>query len=327
MAMMNVKLSGEGKHTIFKADSFLMNEKNLKESVFFLIRCQLKRTYPRNHPAWRNHRELVRRKRKEEEVVLAKERRLDILSRKLNGGCCDEKTWWSLAKDIYRPRDDKSSVPLERDGVTVHDPQRKANMFNEYFCSMNTVIGPEDPIPEEMIQDQAAPGLDSLHFQENQVLKVLSSLKTASATGYDGISNIALRQTAGAIAPYLTELFNCCMFQGVMPQCWKKANVTPVFKKGSPSKIENYRPISLLSCASKVLERLVADQLRDYLESNQLLTNHQYGFCKGSSTVDQLLDLYEITEGLDKRLVTKLLFLDVSKAFDRVWHKALIHKL
>ena len=193
---------------------------------------------------------------------------------------------------------------------------------------MNTVIGPEDPIPEEMIQDPAAPGLDSLHFRESQVLKVLSSLKTASATCYDGISNIGLRQTAGAIAPYLTELFNCCMFQGVMPLCWKKANVTPVFKKGSPSKIENYRPISLLSCASKVLERLVADQLRDYLESNQLLTNHQYGFRKGSSTVDQLLDLYnEITEGLDKRLVTKLLFLDVSKAFDRVWHKALIHKL
>ena len=156
---------------------------------------------------------------------------------------------------------------------------------------------------------------------------MIKNLKIGSATRYDGVSNIALRSTADAITPYLTRLFNMCMTCGKMPSSWKRANVTPIYKKGSPSTTANYRPISLLSCASKVLEHLVADRLKAYLESNNLFTQ-QHGFRKGSSTIDQLLDVYqEITEGPDRRLVTKLLFLDVSKAFDRVWHKALIHKL
>ena len=205
--------------------------------------------FPRHHPAWRKHKELCRLK--EEEVRLAKERRLDTLSKKLNRGCGDEKTWWKLAKDIYRPMSDYGSVPLEKEGVAIHDQKKKADLFNEYFCSMNTVPDPDDPIPEPEIINENAPGLSELHFNEDDVLKIIRNLKTGSATGYDGVSNIALRGTAEAIAPYLTRIFNACISHGVMPQCWKRANVTPIHKRGKTSLVSNYRPISLLSCTSR----------------------------------------------------------------------------
>ena len=118
------------------------------------------------------------------------------------------------------------------------------------------------------------------------------------------------------------------MIQGKMPKTWKKVNLTLIHKKNSLSDVQNYRPISLLSCLSKVLERLACDQLRKYLEDNNLITDAQYGFRRGSSTLDQLLDLYEkIMKNLDEKTVTKLLFLDVSKAFDKVWHRGLLYKL
>ena len=233
-----------------------------------------------------------------------------------------------LARDVYRPWKDLSSVPLDRDDEIVSGHKAKADMFNTYFRSINSIPGADDPLPDDDTQPPDAPGLCSLTATEESVLKVLLNLKTGSATGYDGVSNLALKGTARAIIPYMIRLFNCCLTKGRMPPAWKRANVTPIYKKGEGTVVSNYRPISLLSNTSKVLECLVSDQLRDYLETNSLLTNQPYGLRKGSSTVDQLLDLYQhITEGLDRSLVTKLLFLDISKAFDRVWLKALIHKL
>ena len=102
----------------------------------------------------------------------------------------------------------------------------------------------------------------------------------------------------------------------------------PIHKKNSQSDVRNYRPISLLSCLSKVLDRLVSDRLRNHLEENGLITQRQYGFRRKSSTLDQLLDIYDnIMTNMDEKKVTKLLFLDVSKAFDKVWHRGLVYKL
>ena len=113
-----------------------------------------------------------------------------------------------------------------------------------------------------------------------------------------------------------------------MPSCWKRANVTPILKKGSANITKNNRPISLLSCTSKVLEKIVHKRVSKHVSDNNLLQPNQYGFVKFSSTGSQLLDIIHlIATALDARLTTKLLFLDVSKAFDRVWHKALLFKL
>ena len=139
---------------------------------------------------------------------------------------------------------------------------------------------------------------------------------------------MSLKRTSESISPYLSQLFNRCVEEGIMPSCWKRANVTPILKKGSANITKNYRPISLLSCTSKVLEKIVHKRVMSHVVENNLLPPNQYGFCKGSSTTSQLLDIcHLIATALDSRLTSKLLFLDVSKAFDRVWHKAPLFKL
>ena len=111
---------------------------------------------------------------------------------------------------------------------------------------------------------------------------------------------------------------------------WKLANVTPIFKKGDKQLIKNYRPISLLPICGKILEKLIFNQLYSYLNTNNLITKNQSGFRPGDSTTNQLLYLideihqaFDCTESLEVRAV----FLDISKAFDKVWHEGLLFKL
>ena len=111
---------------------------------------------------------------------------------------------------------------------------------------------------------------------------------------------------------------------------WKLANVTPIFKKGDKQLIKNYRPISLLPICGKILEKIIFNKPYSYLQGNNLITKNQSGFRPGDSTTNQLLYLvdeihkaFDSTESLEVRAV----FLDISKAFDKVWHEGLIFKL
>ena len=184
----------------------------------------------------------------------------------------------------------------------------------------------DEKVKSPLTVDPLAPGLSTMTFTTEDLTKAITSMRTDSASGFDGVGYHALKMTSTSIVPYLTKLMNTCIDAGFMPKSWKRANVSPIHKKGSISDKTNYRPISLLSCTSKLMERMISDQLRVYLEENSLLKPEQYGFRKGSSTLDQLLDIYDkMVTGLDDRMVTKLLFLDVSKAFDKVWHEGLLY--
>ena len=115
------------------------------------------------------------------------------------------------------------------------------------------------------------------------------------------------------------DSFNRSLQEGYVPGEWKKACVTPLHKGGDPSNIKNYRPISLLSCPSKLFEKLVCSRLVNFLEREGHMGEQQFGFMKGSSIVDQIFELYHrMQTSLDAHHVTKILFVDVSKAFDRV---------
>ena len=118
---------------------------------------------------------------------------------------------------------------------------------------------------------------------------LLSTYKAKTASGLDGISSAMLRGTAESMYPILTALFNCSLRQGVVPSDWKISNVIPIPKSGDPSLATNYRPISLLSLVSKVLEHLVHSKLLNYIIQNNLLADCQHGFRPGSSTQEALL--------------------------------------
>ena len=121
---------------------------------------------------------------------------------------------------------------------------------------------------------------------------------------------------------------NFCLSLSHFPSCWKIAQVVPLFKKGDPLACNNYRPISLLPCISKVFEKILFDHIFDFLKTHSILTHKQSGFIPGDSTINQLLTICQnIAKHIDNGDEVVAVFLDLTKAFDRVWHAGLLHKL
>ncbi|CAB3995279.1 Hypothetical predicted protein [Paramuricea clavata] len=164
-----------------------------------------------------------------------------------------------------------------------------------------------------------------IQLTENEVFKALDGLDPSKACGPDGIPGKLLKMTADIIAPSLCYIYNLSLSQGVVPACWKLANVSPVLKKDDPTLASNYRPISLLSIISKTFERWVYNHCYPHLSHFYHL---QHGFLRGKSTVTQLLHVYqEILDLLAGGKEVDAIHLDLSKAFDRVQHHMLLYKL
>ena len=132
------------------------------------------------------------------------------------------------------------------------------------------------------------------------------------------------------IAIPLKLIYEQVLAIGIFPNIWKSANLTPIHKKGDKQLVKNYRPISLLPIYGKMFEKIIFNQLYLFFTTNNLITKNQSGFRSGDSTTNQLLTLVnEIHESFDNRnsLEVRSVFLDISKAFDNVWHEGLIFKL
>ena len=123
-------------------------------------------------------------------------------------------------------------------------------------------------------------------------------------------------------------LFNNSLNQGMVPQEWKKALVTPIHKKGNKKLASNYRPVSLTSITCKLMEKIMYSFIIDHIYANNHFSNFQHGFMKGRSTTSQLLEIMDHwTESFDLDTQIDCIYLDFKKAFDSVSHELLIHKL
>jgi hypothetical protein len=159
-----------------------------------------------------------------------------------------------------------------------------------------------------------------------EVLSLLSALSIRKATGPHGISARLLKECADVIAPSLTELFSNSLALGNFPKGWKYANIVPVPKIKETRIISIYRPISLLSLVSKVLEHAV--HARTLYIVKPILHSQQHGFRAGTSCITHLLDVvHNIVKPLDCGKEIDMIYLDFSKAFDSVPHDKLIVKL
>ena len=172
--------------------------------------------------------------------------------------------------------------------------------------------------------------IDNVIFTEHDILSIIRSLNSNKAHGWDDISIRMVKICDESIAYPLKIIFETSLKCGIFPDKWKKANVVPVHKKESKNILKNYRPISLLPVCGKIFEKCIYNSLYSYLESNNILSKFQSGFRKGDSCISQLMAItHEIYSNFDAcpSLETRGVFLDISKAFDRVWHDGLLYKL
>ena len=163
--------------------------------------------------------------------------------------------------------------------------------------------------------------INSLIIAEEDLLRRLSQLNTNKAMGPDGIHTWLLKEGRYGLCKPLTMLYNLSLKRGKLPQDWKQALVTPIFKKGSRYDPNNYRPVSLTSQVCKVLESFVSASITDFLLQNKLTTQYQHGFTRRKSCLTNLLSaLNNWTLSLDNGVGTDVIYLDFQKAFDTVPH-------
>ena len=170
--------------------------------------------------------------------------------------------------------------------------------------------------------------LSSIIITADEVQSILKSLSIGKATGPDSISNCLLKELAVPLSEPLADLFNFSIRSGKIPQLWKEANISPICKKDDPSIVSNYRSISLLNTLGKVLEKNVHKHVFSFFRDNSIISTLQSGFVPGDSTVTQLTDIYNtFCKALDEGKEVRTICCDISKAFDRVWHRGLLYKL
>ena len=170
--------------------------------------------------------------------------------------------------------------------------------------------------------------LSFVSFSHDKIAKVIQNLDPNKAHGHDNISIRMVKVCGPSIYKPLEIIFNQCLETGIFPSEWKKGNIVPIHKKGDKQMVQNYRPVSLLPICGKILERLMFNEMFEFFIENKLISSSQSGFKPGDSCINQLLSItHEIYSSFDEGLEVRSVFLDISKAFDKVWYDGIIFNL
>lgn len=252
----------------------------------------------------------------------------DTIIKSLN----NNKLLWNSIKSItYSDKKHKTNSELH---YLKPSPIESANFINNYFANIGLNLA------KNIQQDKRASNIHTnnepaqsnsfvlLHTHIDEVRSTILHLKSNSAPGWDNISNAFLKLAVDDLSPIITHLVNLCFETGVFPIPLKQSIITPVYKGGDEEDISNYRPISILPAVSKILEKLLNIRLLNYLNKFNKLSSSQFGFRRGKSTEDAILELSSfVTRQLDKSKKCLSVFLDLKKAFDTVSIPILVRKL
>lgn len=235
------------------------------------------------------------------------------------------KIFYSYAK---RKRNVKSKIgPLEGDdGKLYDDPVKMANILQNQYKSVFSNPDTETNINIE--NTTSGPTISDIEVTEEDILKAINLIPANSAGGPDKFPACILKECKRELAKPLKLIFRKSLDTGIIPQKYLQQTIIPIHKKSSKAKAENYRPVSLTSHIIKIWERVLRKILVDFIEKNKLIIKEQYGFRSGRSCLSQLLCHYEkIITILEENVNVEVLYLDMSKAFDKVDHSILLKKL
>lgn len=256
----------------------------------------------------------------------------DLLSNKKS----TVKHLWDIFGPIINPQKRKKCHNIDKlvcDGKAICDNKEIANAFNNYFVSIGSKLSDnQHTLPGSSFADYMDQRNDQSMFvspaTENELRKVIQNLKGKKAAGYDEIAPWLVKTCQDTLIKPLLSIVNRSFQEGVFPSDLKIAKVIPIYKKGEKTQTGNYRPISLLNCMSKIIEKLMHSRLYSFLKTCNLLYRYQFGFRAGYSTTLALIEILDnIHEYLDNGYSVFGIYLDLTKAFDTVNHDILIKKM
>ena len=244
---------------------------------------------------------------------------------------------WKLTKMLNEDRVPVPSNTVFEEEGEIYSGKQAANLMATYLQEESTIqipSGRERTIKarlreETRQQDPNPPQSMATELTLPELEHAIRRLKKKKAPGKDGITNELIKFIGPSAKHLLLKLFNQSWKSGVFPSAWKEAITVPILKKGkSKTSKTSYRPISLLSCFGKTLERIINRRLMWFLESRQLISKEQTAYRKNRSTDDHLVYIAQSIENAfqEKKKVIAI-FVDLTKAFDKVWKDALLLKL
>ena len=308
-------------------------KKPKKKKALWLTRKALK-AVRRKQRAWRKYqkRKTAENKRHYEKCQTDAKRETRIAKRDFERKIAeniktDPKSFYSYVRSKQKVKD--AVGPLKNDdGETLQPGQETADALNNFLTSVFTKEDSEVPTPVQMYKGPEDEKLTNIKIDEETVKKKLEKLDPSKAAGPDDIPPSLLKNLADELCTPITLIFNKSIEEGLVPEDWRTAHITPIFKKGSRSKPGNYRPISLTSVIGKVLESIFRDHITDHLDQHNLIADTQHGFRKGKSCTTNLLDHLEaLTKQVDEGIPVDVVYLDLAKAFDTVPHRRLLAKI
>ena len=234
----------------------------------------------------------------------------------------DPKSFWTYVKDLRKEH--QGIADLKSEDHLVSDNKTKADILNKQFSSVFTKEGPGE-IPSLGVP---YPSIENLVITTEGVETQLQKLDPSKSQGPDNLPPWFLKMIAADLAPIFRDLFQASVDTGEVPEQWKSANITALFKKGNRAEASNYRPVSLTVVACKILEHIIHSHVMKHLEKHHILTDQQHGFRAKRSTETQLiLTNHDIASELNSKKEVDVAILDFSKAFDKVPHRRLSYKL
>lgn len=239
-----------------------------------------------------------------------------------------KKAWEIINKECNSKK--SQNISLCRNRINIENTAEICNIFNNHFVNSVKIIA-DDLALVGKVRDYSR-FTDKTFFlgpvTKSEVISVIKSVADKKSAGMDRIPCYLLKNIADNIAEPLTDIINEAFVTGIFPDKLKLARVIPIFKKNDPTCVKNYRPVSLLSVFSKVIEKCMLLRLTDYFEKNNLFKNSQHGFVKGRSTISAMYDsLCAIYRALDDKKITIGLYFDLKQAFDLLNHDILYKKL
>lgn len=271
-------------------------------------------------------------------TTLRRKLREEYYNKKFQDQAQDMRKMWQTINDAMCKKQNnlnQQTLILNHEQTEISDPTQVANIFNKYYSEAAKKLA-------DKIETNGTDKLTRINIEHiitnsqmkwtptssYDIEKVIDKLKNKTSKDACGMSNKLLKMLKSYLAEPIAKITNLSFENGIFPTSLKLTKIIPIYKGGNPKEPENYRPIAIVPTISKIIETVINNQLRDYLNNISFFCPNQYGFRKNRSTEDAVTNMVtDVQEALDHGKIASGIFIDLKKAFDTVNHKLLADKL